>query len=107
MGEPVVSAVVTLRPGSHAGLVAKVKSHFTSAGLEVHAPFSTSFSVAGVPSRFETIFGTQITVDEELLGSVTTADGGLELPLKTLPEEIQELVESVSFVPPPDFTPGK
>lgn len=101
-----VSAVVTLRPDSHAGLVAKAKSHFTTAGLEVHAPFSTSFSVGGPPSRFQDVFGATIKVDESLLGSVTTEEGAYELPLDGLPEEIRELVESVAFLPPPDFTPG-
>ncbi len=102
-----VSAVVTLRPDSHAGKVAKAKSHFTTAGLEVHAPFATTFSVGGPPSRFEDVFGAKIKVDESLLGSVTTEEGGFDLPLDALPEEIRELVESVAFLPPPDFTPGK
>ncbi|MEO7836627.1 MAG: hypothetical protein ABIS21_03170 [Acidimicrobiales bacterium] len=101
-----VSAVVTLHPDSHAGNIAKAKSHFTSAGLEVHAPFSTSFSVGGAPSRFESVFGEKIEVDDTLLGSVTTEGGGLELRLDSLPEEIRDLVESVAFLPPPDFTPG-
>lgn len=101
-----VSAVVTLRPDSHAGLVAKAKSHFTSAGLEVHAPFATSFSVGGPVSRFEDVFGEKIVVDEALLGSVTTEGGARELPLERLPEEMRELVESVAFLPPPDFTPA-
>lgn len=87
-------------------MVAKAKSHFTSAGLEVHAPFSTSFSVGGSSSRFEDVFGTRIKVDDTLLGSVTTEEGSLELPLETLPDEIREMVESVAFLPPPDFTPG-
>jgi hypothetical protein len=101
-----VSAVVTLRPDSHAGMVAQAKSHFTSAGLEVHAPFATSFSVGGPASRFESVFGEKIVVDDTLLGAVTTEGGGLELPLDSLPEEIREMVESVAFLPPPDFTPG-
>lgn len=101
-----VSAVVTLRPDCHAGNVAKAKSHFTSAGLEVHAPFATSFSVGGPPSRFQDVFGAPIKVDESLLGSVTTEEGGFDLPLDGLPEEIRDLVESVAFLPPPDFTPG-
>ncbi len=87
-------------------MVAKAKSHFTSAGLEVHAPFATSFSVGGPPSRFESVFGEKIVVDEALLGSITTGQGGRELPLDGLPDEIRELVESVAFLPPPDFTPG-
>jgi len=101
-----VSAVVTLHPESHAGKVAKAKAHFTSAGLEVHAPFGTTFSVGGSASRFESVFGERIVVNEELLGAVTTEGGGLELPLSTLPDEIHEMVQSVAFLPPPNFTPG-
>jgi len=101
-----VSAVVTLRPDCHAGMVAKAKSHLTTAGLEVHAPFATSFSVGGPSSRFEDVFGVKIIVDDSLLGSVTAEGGSLDLPLDRLPEEIRELVESVAFLPPPDFTPG-
>lgn len=101
-----VSAVVTLRPDCHAGMVAKAKSHLTTAGLEVHAPFATSFSVGGPSSRFEDVFGAKIVVDESLLGAVTTEGGGLDLPLDRLPEDIRELVESIAFLPPPDFVPG-
>lgn len=101
-----VSAVVTLRSDCHLGMVAKAKSHFTTAGLEVHAPFATSFSIGGPASRFEDVFGTKIVIDDSLLGSVTTEGGSLELPVDSQPEEIRDMLESVAFLPPPDFTPG-
>ncbi|MGH9165500.1 MAG: hypothetical protein ACRDZW_08335, partial [Acidimicrobiales bacterium] len=51
---------------------------------------------------FERVFGQSLAIDEENLGvSVTTEGGGLELPLETLPDEIQERVRAVSFMPPP------
>lgn len=97
---------MTLRPDCHLGDTTKAKSHFTNAGLEVHAPFTTSFSVGGAASRFEDVFGTKLVVDDSLLGSITVEGGGFELPLDTLPDEIRALVQSVAFLPPPDFTPG-
>jgi hypothetical protein len=86
--------------------MSKVKSHFTSAGFEVHAPFHSNFSIGGPRSLFERVFGDEIVMDETSLGaSIHTSTGSLELTLDALPPEIRDLVESVAFVAPPEL-PG-
>lgn len=117
--DPNVSAVVHLqapeRPetepvpasGPQAGAltqqdIAKAKSHFTSAGFEVHAPLGLSFSIGGKRSLFERVFGQALSVDEETVGaSVRTEGGGLDLPIEGLPDDIRARVRAVTFVEPP------
>ena len=101
-GEPGAADV----PGQGSA-VAKAKGYFTKAGFEVHAPVGTSFSIGGRRSQFEGFFGQRLRVDEERLFSpVTTADGGNQLPLDAVPEEVRAMVESVSFPPPPELPTG-
>jgi hypothetical protein len=119
LDDPTVSAVVTVftreerateAPESGIPLsedlrtVGLVKSRFTSAGFEVHAPFTGMFSIGGRRSLFESFFGEPIVVDDsQLIRKVTTAAGTLELPIEKLPEELHGLVKSIAFPPPPDF----
>ncbi len=121
--DPTISAIVQLQgvsAPSDAGVdpegagssapdwptVAKTKSYFTSAGFEVHAPLGTSFSIGAKRSHFESYFGQQLAVDEDdLLGVVTTADGGADLPLDPLPDDVRPAVKAVTFPPKPDL-PG-
>ncbi len=91
----------------HGGAIARTKAYFTKAGFEVHAPLGTLFSIGNRKSRFETFFGQALVVDEERLGGpVTTEDGGRQLPLAPLPEEIQALVEDITLPVPPDLLGG-
>ena len=114
--DPLVSAVVTVRPpatppsegqeGRDFPAISKVKAHLTSAGFEVAAPLGATFTIAAKQSHFEKYFGQTLSVDDSgLMRSVTTEDGGRDLPLQVLPEDLQEKVESVSFLPPPEL-PG-
>lgn len=85
-------------------VVGLVKSRFTSAGFEVHAPFTGQFSIGARKSLFESYFGQKVNIDDsQLIRKVTTEDGGYELPLDRLPDELKGLVKSISFPPPPDF----
>ncbi len=87
--------------------VAKAKGYFTKAGFEVHAPVGASFSIGGRRSHFEEFFGQPLRVDEERpFSPVTTADGGDQLPLDPLPDDVRAMVGSISFPPPPDLPPG-
>ena len=117
--DPTVSAVVTVLPkeqrtfetpesgvplSEDLRVIGLVKSRFTSAGFEVHAPFTGKFSIGGRRSLFEQYFGQKVVVDDsELIRKVTTEDGGYDLPLGVLPDELKGLVQSISFTPPPDF----
>ena len=98
-----MSAVVTLAvPANDMASITPVKGHFTSAGFEVHAPLGATFSIAGPKSLFDRTFDEDLQVnDQELVASVTTRDGGSQLPLDPLPENLRNVVESVSFLPPP------
>ena len=113
--DPTVSAVVQMAdagereaagaPGLHDNqATAQTKSFLTKAGFEVHAPFQTSFSIGAAKSLFEEFFGRKLVVEEGLIASVTVDDGGRELPVDALPDEVRPLVRSISSVPPPDFT---
>ncbi|MCA1692046.1 MAG: hypothetical protein ABR540_21205 [Acidimicrobiales bacterium] len=117
--DPTVSAVVTVyskeeraaeMPESGVPLsddlraVGLAKSRFTSAGFEVHAPFTGMFSIGGKRSLFESFFGETIKVDDsQLIRTITTASGSYDLPIEKLPEDLQGLVRSIAFPPPPNF----
>ena len=106
--DPTVSAVVSLKAGEDGppGMdeVTRVKQKFSGTGFEVHAPFQTSFSIAGKRSVFERVFNIRLKVDENTLAAaVTTEDGSFGLPVDQLPEELRSAVASVEFVPPPSF----
>jgi hypothetical protein len=89
---------------AHGGAIARTKAYFTKAGFEVHAPLGALFSIGNRKSRFETFFGRALVIDEERLGGpVTTEDGGRQLPLEPLPEEIRDLIEEITLPDPPDL----
>lgn len=120
--DPTVSAVVTILPKDQrstdtpeSGIplsedlraIGLAKSRFTSAGFEVHAPFTGKFSIGAKKSVFEEFFGEKVTVDDtQLIRSVTVESGGYAFPLDRLPNELQGLIASVEFMPPPDFARG-
>ena len=108
MHEPWVSANVTLSvPANDMASIAPVKSHFTSAGFEVHAPLGSTFAIAGPKSQFEKTFGRDLLVnDQDLVATVTTDSGDFDLPLDSLPENLRSVVESVRFVEPPPLPFG-
>lgn len=108
MQEPWVSANVALSvPANDIASITPVKGHFTSAGFEVHAPLGASFGIAGPKSQFEKTFGIDLVVnDDDLVTTVTTSEGDLELPLDPLPEEIRTVVASIRFVEPPPLVFG-
>jgi hypothetical protein len=108
MQEPWVSAVVTMAvPANDLASITPTKGHFTSAGFEVHAPLGATFAIAGPKSLFEKTFGHDILVnDQELISTVTTASGELELPLDSLPDNLRVKVESIRVPEPPPLPFG-
>jgi hypothetical protein len=108
MQEPWVSAVVTLGvPANDLASIIPAKGHFTSAGFEVHAPLGATFGIAGPKSLFEKTFGRDLVVsDADLVTTVTTDTGDLELPLDPLPDNVRTVVESIRFVEPPPLVFG-
>ncbi len=108
MQEPWVSAVVTLSvPANDLASITPAKGHFTSAGFEVHAPMGSSFGIAGPKSQFERTFNVILVVnDENLVTTVTTEDGKMDLPLDPLPDNMRSVVESIRFIDPPPLVFG-
>ena len=108
MQEPWVSAVVTLSvPANDLASITPVKGHFTSAGFEVHAPLGSSFGIAGPKSQFERTFNVVLVVnDANLVTTVTTESGEMDLPLDSLPENLSAVVESIRFIDPPPLVFG-
>lgn len=117
--DPTLSAIVTILPKDQrstatpeSGIplsedlraIGLAKGRFTSAGFEVHAPFTGTFSIGAKRSVFEEFFGETVVVDDAQLGrSVKTASGSYDLPLDKLPDDLRGLVGSVAFTPPPDI----
>ena len=117
--DPTLSAVVTILPKEQrstatpeSGIplsedlraIGLAKSRFTSAGFEVHAPFTGKFSIGAKRSVFEDFFGEPVVVDDSGFGrKVTNKDGGYALPMEAMPDDLKGLVASVEFTPPPDF----
>jgi hypothetical protein len=118
--DPTVSAVVTILPKEkrrtetpESGIplsedlraIGLAKGRFTSAGFEVRAPFTGKFSIGAKQSVFEEFFGEKLIIDDAQLGrDIKTASGSYDLPLDRLPDDLQGLVSSIAFTPPPDFT---
>src|ERR671938_192842 len=80
--DPTISAVVSILPKDkrttetpESGVplsedlraIGLAKSRFTSAGFEVHAPFTGKFSIGGRKSLFEEFFGEPLAVDDSQL----------------------------------------
>jgi hypothetical protein len=101
-GEP----AATPAPAEESAM-ARVKRYFEKAKFDIHAPIGMTFSIAARRSFFEQFFGERLVIDEErFFVPVTTADGGDQLPVASLPEEIRALVNSISLPPPPELPPG-
>src|SRR5688572_2110643 len=108
MQEPWVSAMVTLSVAANdLASITPVKGHFTSAGFEVHAPLGSSFGIAGPKSQFEKTFNVVLVVnDENLVTTVTTEAGEMDLPLDPLPDNLRAVVQSIRFIDPPPLVFG-
>ncbi len=87
--------------------LARAKAYFTKAGFEVHAPLGMSFSIGNRKSRFETFFGQELRLENDVLGSpATVVGGGRDLATEPLPEEVRMMVESIRLPEAPDLTFG-
>lgn len=87
--------------------VAKVTEAFTAAGFDVGPMVGNSFSITAPVSTFEKVFRAQLRRQENG-GVVAVKDddsSSYELPLAGLPQSLTELIEVVTFTPPPDFGP--
>jgi hypothetical protein len=86
--------------------VAKARKEFEEAGFETSDLYGISFSITGSVKLFEDFF--KVKLEEDKPKGVYVATRGetqYELPLKNLPENLQDLITTVTFSPPPDFGP--
>ncbi|MDR4488193.1 MAG: hypothetical protein R3B83_11825 [Nitrospirales bacterium] len=87
--------------------VQDAQARFQSLGFQVSPFIGISFSITASQSTFEHVF--RVTLqrnDKGGLEVVKKSRGtGYELPLDKLPLELQQLLHTVTFTPPPDFGP--
>lgn len=89
--------------------VVSAAAEFSEAGFEVGNMVGNSFSITAPKSTFENFFKTKLQVEERGDVKVAAAEGAAkshELPLKALPRNLSQLVDAVTFSPPPDFGPS-
>ena len=102
-----VDAASSAGPSAGQASVSRLKGWFEKAGFEVHAPIGNTFSIAGRRSFFERFFARSLVVDEErFFAPVTTDDGGDQLPIEALPDEVRTMVRSISLPSPPELPEG-
>jgi hypothetical protein len=86
----------------------RAKNYFFKAGFDTGPLVGISFSVTAPVHTFTALFKVKFYKSEE--GKITcekeNSTGSLELPVNNLPRDIQELIQSVTFTPPPDFGPS-
>ena len=117
-----ISAVVLLKPASGssapdaavtaanlgallpaAGELERVQRYLRDAGLEVHEANGPVFAIGGTVASFQKCFGKapRVEVEEGQVVAARASDGGLELALDALPDEVRAAIQSVSFEEPP------
>jgi hypothetical protein len=86
--------------------VAAARSAFTNAGFDVGNVVGNNMSITAPVTTFESFFKTHVRY-EQGRGMVAASNGlaSQELPVRHLPSEVLNLVEAVTFTPPPDFGP--
>ena len=124
---PRLSALVIVRPGNgddvggseritsenvtgyapHPEEMRAARAFFEAKGFEVFPTVALAFSIAGSQSLFEETFG--LTLQVEMGGgtvhSASTEVGDLEMSLDLMPDAISQVVQTVTFEPPPEFGP--
>ena len=87
--------------------VREAQAFFEARGFDVFPPFALTFSIAGSQPLFEETFGQEIEVATSagVIRSAAAEGGELEMRLDLLPDRISQVVQTVTFEPPPDFGP--
>jgi len=84
------------------------RTAFAAQGFQVGDVLGNSFAITAPRETFERLFKT--TLRSRAGGGVESVGpgdrGSEELPLNTLPQDIAQFVEAVTFTPPPDFGPA-
>lgn len=77
-------------------------------GFDVGPVVGIGMSITGPIELFERFFATSIRIDDDGSAFAVGGDGvaARELPLDALPDDICQLLHSVSFEPPAEAVPG-
>ena len=92
-----------------AATVTAAAEGFRQAGFEVGNMVGNSFSITAPKSVFEKFFKIKLKAQDRGDVKVRAAKGaseGYELPVKALPRNLSQLVDAITFSPPPDFGPS-
>jgi hypothetical protein len=85
---------------------ADARAAFAKEGFEVGEVVANNFSITAPVETFEKVFNTRLHLEGRGAGkSVKDKSGDYELPLRALPKTLVDILESVTFTPPPDFGP--
>lgn len=88
--------------------VAVAADFFRDRRFEVSEPRGISFTISGPRSVFERTFGERLTVLHRNEATRATGEADpLELPLDQIPPAVRDVIEAVTFTPPPDYGPTK
>ena len=87
--------------------VTAVTAAFRSLGFEVGPMLGISFAITGAVRVFRKVFKARIrrTYEGGIACGGEVGAAGLELPLENLPSDVVASIQTVTFVPPPDFGP--
>ena len=106
-GEAAITAETIREFAPSQDTVARATEAFAAMGFKVGPMIGISFSITAPVDAFEKVLRTRLRLAER--GGVEAVEedgsGSYELPLDSLPEQIADLVETVTFTPPPDFGP--
>ena len=83
-----------------------VVEYFRRVGFTVSDAFGSSCAIVGPVELFEDRFGVKLSTSRLPGGQeIRASDGGVELPLDSLPGDIRGLVAAATFTEPPAFGP--
>lgn len=86
----------------------RATKHFKDLGFKVEHPFANSFSISGPTALFEKVFKTKLSEEGKggLKAKHASGSKSFELPMTGLPNDVEKLLDTVTFSEPPDFGPG-
>jgi len=89
-------------------VVSRAAALFEKLGFQVSNAVANSFTITAPQAVFEKVFGVRLRQTKEGSVKATPKDAKVsdyELPISGLPRELRDLLEAVTFTPPPDFGP--
>ncbi len=76
---------------------------FRSIGFEIGPLVGATFSITAPADTFKNMF--KADLQRSVKGGIERIGGDLELPLDHLPDNTRKIIQTVTFIEPPDFGP--